>query len=369
MSLKNVCVVCALIATLMSACSNSSGPRAAAGGYASGATITRDPDGVWWLHAVPPRFEGILAWGFGDIEPAPFDPYPDRRQFRYTGDCERAADETGCFRFDGGGEFDTLAGYYSGQVYLDVHFTEATDGSFAVTDGYLYVDDYQIAALSNEMPDRFEPDAPRDDLGGVTLRSEGVMDALEFPYEYCDEGETQSCPCADGSSGTQSCNLATGLFGACSCGGSGEVGPLCQHLLTQVVAGINAELDARRASEGSIVPPRIDLSSCPSEIPPFDSFIGRYCDAGLEFTGQLDAQIAAALGVCWAQQCGHGTGADDAEAYAADAIANYRALYDGENCSATTRCMFYGVTPGCGTCANSTACPNVTFGLADIVEP
>lgn len=133
-------------------------------------------------------------------------------------------------------------------------------------------------------------------------------------------------------------------------------------MLHDVLPAINAELARRRTSEGAVVPPAIDLSTCGSDIPPADSFIGRYCDGGLMFSGELDAQIAAALLACWAQQCGHGTGADAADQYASDAIANYQALWE-DNCVGVPHCLFYGTDPGCGTCAMTSDCPNVTHDI------
>ncbi|MBN8613881.1 MAG: hypothetical protein J0L92_25010 [Deltaproteobacteria bacterium] len=143
---------------------------------------------------------------------------------------------------------------------------------------------------------------------------------------------------------------------------SGDLGPLCTAMLNEVLPALNAELARRRVTEGAVVPPAIDLSSCPSEPPPFDSFVGRYCDGGSEFAGQLDAQVAAALGACWLQQCGHATGRDEVEAYVSDAIANYHALWT-DNCVGLPHCLFYGTEPGCRACAESTNCPNVTHAL------
>lgn len=193
----------------------------------------------------------------------------------------------------------------------------------------------------------------------------GALVALLLGCEgpTCVEGSTRLCDCPSGSSAVLVCN-ADGRYPACPCGAGGGVGPICDVLLTDVLDGVNDELDSRRATEGAVVPPRLDLSSCSGGVPPVDSFVGRYCDAGLEFAGQLDAQVASALAVCWLAQCGHATAAD-AESAASDAIANYYALYEAGSCAGIPRCMFYGTAPGCGPCSDSTACPNVTYELGD----
>lgn len=180
-----------------------------------------------------------------------------------------------------------------------------------------------------------------------------------LPY-HCD-GTPR--PCTD----LDPCTEAEGVFCAPCADGIvidplGDLGPLCTAMLNDVLPAINAELDRRRATEGSVVPPAIDLSECPTEPPPFDSFIGRYCDGSFEFAGQLDAQVAAALGACWLQQCGRATGRDEVEAYVADALATYHALWE-DNCVGASHCQFYGTEPGCGPCSASTNCPNVTHNL------